>query len=75
MVEGSRSSVAESEPIELSLEALRMPMLAATAAVPAISTPATATAVMSVVRLVRDFMRATVRAGTPAVGQTKANVR
>ncbi len=59
----------------LSLDALRMPMLAATAAVPAINTPATATAVMRVVRLVRDFMKATVRPGVPTQGQTKANVR
>jgi hypothetical protein len=75
VVEARRSSVAESDPIELSLDALRMPMLAAIAAVPAINTPATATAVMSVVRLVRDFMKPTVRPGVPTVGKTKANVR
>jgi hypothetical protein len=68
---------------------LRMPMFAATAAVPATITPATATAVISVVRVAHDFlggvpgevcsgvvvMPLTVRNDQPTGGKTKANVR
>ena len=83
----SSSSVAARSPIALLSAALRMPMFAATAAVPASRTPAIAAAVRSDVRLVSErvdrcrgafggveFMWSNVRLGVPAGGKPKANV-